>query len=132
MARVNYNRQQREDTTNSLYRGRTPDSMNITTSDKENSSPRIGKRKSTTQPSTRSSQGLAVQNTQGSKRRRMENNNTLNSRLQEQLSQYPRQEETEEQRFFNPDQNEDLRRDLRMGMRDNRAELIGMYIYSSS
>jgi len=96
------------------------------TSDKENNVPRTEKRKSTTEASSSSSQGLSVQRNQSNKRRRMDN--PLNTRIQEQLSQYPRQEETEEQKYFNPDQNEDLRRDLRMGMRENRAELIGLSI----
>jgi hypothetical protein len=100
--------------------------MNAASSDKENSNPQTAKRKSTSTAAevpSRSSTGLSVQGVQANKRRRMEN--SLNTRLQEQLSQYPRQEETEEEKYYNPDQNEDLRRDLRMGMRENRAELIG-------
>ena len=59
---------------------------------------------------------------QGNKRRRLDSPNT---RLEEILSQHPRQEEDDDTKYFDPEQDEDLRRDIRLAIRDNHRSIHG-------
>jgi hypothetical protein len=124
MARLNTRRSQ---TTDSLYRGRTAsetlrgNSPNVA-SDKENQNPEAQGKQSTNPPSR---PPLSTSNmlTQGNKRRRLDSPQV---RLEEILSQHPRQDEDEDKKYFDPEQDEDLRRDIRLAIRDNHRSIHGM------
>jgi hypothetical protein len=143
MARINYDRLASESTTSSLYRGRTPESQS---SDKENGTPSTQQKRKMppTQPNS-SRGGLAVRGS-ASKRRKTQSTEAEDDQEEEQqqqrrrstesipaftqyLSQRPfRKHETETQKYYDPDQNPEERREARIAMRDNRNNLLGMLI----
>jgi non-structural maintenance of chromosomes element 4 len=129
MARLNAS--QRSPSTDSLYRGRTPlDSRGNTpaaTSDKENQNPQASRSKSTTsgsmnppsRPPLTAAQRLSI----GNKRRRLDSSQT---RINQILSQHPRKEDSDDTKYFDPEQDENLRRDLRLEIRENHRDIHGM------
>lgn len=111
MARINTRRE--TSTATSLYRSRTPNS------DKENHhSQQTGKRKSMNPPPTRPPLSASEVN----KRRRLD---TPQTRIESILSQHPRKEHNDETTFFDPEQDEELRRDIRLAIRDNHRDIHG-------
>jgi hypothetical protein len=130
MARQNI---RRSTTVDSLYRDRTPDGTSLTsqvqTSDKENDNPGMDRSKPTERPNAPNRPSLVnpINSQRANKRQRLDREDTPNTRVEGLLSQYPRQEDTGSQRYYNPEQNEDLRRELRIAMRHNIRDIQGKF-----
>jgi non-structural maintenance of chromosomes element 4 len=126
MARLNA---RRSPSTDSLYRGRTPLDSRANTpagiSDKENQNPHTERSKSSasmnppSRPPLTAAQKLSI----GNKRRRLDSPQT---RIDQILSQHPRRQESDDTKYFDPEQDENLRRDLRLEIRENHRDIHGM------
>jgi hypothetical protein len=113
----------RATTVDSLYRGRTPDPSQEP-SDQENDQPAMESTEKQMGP-PRSTLPLNVGLQRENKRMRLDRGETPSVLVQEILSQHPQQESEGTKRYYDPDQDPNLKRDLRIALRDSYRDLKG-------
>jgi hypothetical protein len=115
----------------SLYRDRTPDGLPLSSqpqnSDEENAQPAMESSKTPARPPAPGTSSLpnGFSLRRANKRLRLDRAETPSALVEEILSQHPRQEERGTKRYYDPEQNQELKRDLRMALRNSNRDLRG-------
>jgi hypothetical protein len=132
MARINTHR---SGTVDSLYRGRSPDVPSSASqpqvSDQENDRPAMESSKTpapTEPPRSTIPRSTLPENVglrRENKRMRLDRGETPSVLVQEILSQHPQQDDQGSNRYYDPNQNPSLKRDLRVALRDSWRDLRG-------
>ncbi len=121
----------RSTTVDSLYRDRTPDGRTLSSqpqnSDEENAQPTMESSKTPARPPVPSRPPLpnSFRLQRANKRLRLDRAETPSVWMEEILSQHPPQEDRGTKRYYDPEQNQELKRDIRMALRNSNRDLRG-------